>query len=124
MTYQKTFRMYNKDQPKDNEYCETTINVEEKLYENKEIYYDVSYKYEYSNNDNTTIIKTNPFMQMNNQELFDGHSEGEIIVKNSFTEKLIEYLLMDYDSLGLHSGNTTPEEYKLQIMETITIFWD
>ena len=129
MKNQKTFKIYNLDQPNDNEYCEITIQVDENLYDNKETYYDISYAYQYSDNNRTTVIKTNPFMLMDNhrinkQELFNEHSEGEIIVKNSFTEKLIEYLLMDYDSLGKYSGNTTPEEYKLQIMETITLFWD
>ena len=105
------------------EYCEVTISIIEFLSDNGNIYFDISYTYNYSS-DNTQAIKCNPFypfIQIGNE---NEPSEGEIIVKNSFSEELVKYLLMDFTNLAKYSGNSTPYDYKKKIMETILLFWD
>ena len=52
------------------------------------------------------------------------HCEGEIIVKNSFTQEMIKYLLMDFNELEKYSGVSTPNYYKIQIIQAISLFWD
>ena len=52
------------------------------------------------------------------------HIDGDLIVKNSMSEKLIEYLLMGFDELEEFTGNSTPQGYKGNIMRAITYLWD
>ena len=40
------------------------------------------------------------------------------------TEKLIEYLLMDESELPKFTGVITPKQYKLKILESLSLFAD
>ena len=45
-----------------------------------------------------------------------------IMLKNTFTAQLIEYLLMDNETLAQFSGRMSPEEYRNSLMWTISYF--
>ena len=45
-----------------------------------------------------------------------------IMLKNTFTEQLIRYLLMDNKTLAQFSGRISPEEYRNSLMWTISYF--
>jgi hypothetical protein len=100
-------------------YCTTRIKVKELKYNNEpaEIYYDISYKYRL-NNQSLACELTHPFYD-NKQD-----SHGEIIKKNSLTEKLVEYLLMNFADLKKETGQTSPLIYKLNVMKSISLLWD
>ena len=115
----KKFRFIDEYDSNNNEFCEITIRVFEKYYNNT-TYYDITYDFSYSN-PNDQAQKCNPFIQMDNNIQ---HSDGEIIVKNSFTQELIKYLLMDFDELEKYSGLSTPNYYKIKIIQAISLFWD
>lgn len=93
--------------------CTVKVEINEKKYDNS-IYYYISYQTD-------QINIAHPFY--NNKELME-HIEGDIIIKNSMTEKMIEYLLMDENELENYSGNTSAMDYKKNIMIDLVRFWD
>lgn len=102
-------------------WCDTTITIQEKTYDNGNQYFDIDYSYAYCTEvqkDKSLEFTCNPLLMMK------GTTDGEIIVKNSFTEELIRYLMMDYDELREFTGNSTPQDYKMRLMHTIQNFWD
>ena len=135
-------RFYNpctNDHDKNN-FCDTKVKVKMMIYSDedldeieriekeydvnkntnsKEVYYDITYKHKLSNKKEETLL-AHPFYGSENKE----NMEGEIITKNTLTDKLIEYLLMDLNELKKHTGKTTPLDYKRIIMNTITLMWD
>tara|TARA_B100001287_G_C22585884_1_gene483244 strand:- start:164 stop:553 length:390 start_codon:yes stop_codon:yes gene_type:complete len=120
---EKTFKFYdifdNKDEAEENkEYCYVTINVKSKLSGGKPIF-DISYNYTYSNNKSQ---RANPFNYSKNIQ--DVDMEGVIVYKNSLTEKLVEYLMMDREETEKVSGGIFWLQYKIKIMETLANFWD
>ena len=103
-----------------NIHCFVETIVKHKIYEDKSEKYDIDFKFNYPTKNS---IKANPFYR--NPKIFeDGQDTGSIINKNSFTEKLVEYLLMDYDKLSQYSGNSTPETYKKILMKQVMMLWD
>ena len=58
------------------------------------------------------------------KQIMENNIDGEIIVKNSLSDKFIEFLTMNEDDLNNLSGNTTVEDYKLKIIKSISLFWD
>lgn len=102
-------------------WCDTTITVQEKTYDNGKQYFDIDYSYAYCSE-----VQNNQHLEeyCNPLLLMKGNTDGEIIVKNSFTAELIRYLMMDYDELREFTGNSTPQDYKMRLMHTIQNFWD
>ena len=84
------------------------IKLEEYKYSEGPHYYYTSYKY------------SNP----NFEFLPEDHKDGEIFIKNKLSDVLIECLFMSNEELSLISGNTTPSDYKLNIMMCISNLWD
>ena len=117
----KNFRFIDEFDSNNNEFCDITIKVDEPYYNNT-TYYNISYNFSYSN-PNDLAYKCNPFMRMDMDSNIQ-HCEGEIIVKNSFTQEMIKYLLMDFNELEKYSGVSTPNYYKIQIIQAISLFWD
>ena len=75
------------------------------------------------------VLNHHPLYKLEDVRLQDGKyhisgSDGEFIVKNSLSEQLIKYLLMDLDELEIYSGNTSAIEYKASIMKSINLFLD
>tara|TARA_R110002074_G_scaffold162131_1_gene320579 strand:- start:3576 stop:4016 length:441 start_codon:yes stop_codon:yes gene_type:complete len=114
----KTFRFYDIFDNKENYYCDVTINVVEKISGGKPIY-DISYKYDTHGILNS---RAHPFFYSKNVSEED--KEGEIIYKNSMTDHMIEYLLMDKEEIEKICGNTYWVQYKIKIMESLINFWD
>ena len=101
------------------------IIVKELEYENKKICFDITYKYKFIKSDDisnfendTVLVNAHPFQH--NIESAD----GDIIIKNAMTEKMIEYLLMDENELVKESGYSTAQRYRVNIMNSIALFWD
>lgn len=46
------------------------------------------------------------------------------IMKNTLTEKMMEYLLMPDEKLQVHSGPSSPQSYRQSVMLAITYFWN
>ena len=105
-------------------YCDVTIIVIEKISGGLPIY-DITYKYNIPYNSEEDLEKSkraHPFFYSKN--ITEDDKEGVIVFRNSLTEKLVEYLLMNKEELEKISGNTWWLQYKIKIMETLAIFWD
>ena len=114
---QKDFEFVNQFEEKYK--CNVNIKIELAEYDNNEWYY-YTFKFTYPD---TQSIKANPFYY--ESEFFeDGGDKQEVIVKNSLSEKLIEYVLMDFDKLSKYSGHSTPQHYKAIVMKQIILAWD
>ena len=115
------FKFFDDFQRVEDEYCEINVTVEKKKYESGELFYYINYNSELSKN-NKRCKRMNPLLSISDdsEEIY----EGDIIAVNSLTEKMIEYLLMPYNVLQNYSGHTTPQQYKIQIIQSIKLFWD
>lgn len=98
-------------------------------------YFDVSYKYVFypGSLTNPQLIDhykliMHPFYKRG------GLTEGSMdfftnagnttILKNTLTEKMMEYLLMSDEKLQVHSGPSSPQSYRQSVMLAITYFWN
>ena len=101
-------------------FCKLHVTVKKLKYQTKEMYYNISYSYEYFGNDKKAE-KLNPLLLIKN----DGLSyDGDIIVCNSLSNELVKYLLMPLDELSKFSGRVNSEQYKIQVIKSINLFWD
>lgn len=112
-------------------WCEITIAVEKKTYESGKAFYNIKYVYKYSDYKNLYARKCNPLKDLDDNDYdsdededLHAHYEGEIVKVNSLTEQMVKFLLMDFDDLEGHCGNTTPEVYKSIVMHALNLFWD
>ena len=51
------------------------------------------------------------------------HKNGIVINRNSLTDLLADYLLMDIQELSRLTGNITPLAYKIIVLKTICELW-
>lgn len=111
--------------------CNVKVVVEEKEYSHekgKPHWYYISYEYEFISKksgktkkiENSFKHPSNPFFGM--PDAVEEY-EGTIILKNTMTEKMVEYLLLPIDEISKISGTRCPFEYKRQIMKSIALFW-
>ena len=100
-------------------WCDAHVKVTISNYDNNDwYYYTIKFNYPEKNS-----IQANPFR--NYKIFFDkGRNKDDVIVKNSLSEKLIEYLLMDYEELSKYCGHSTPEHYKAVVMMQLMLAWD
>lgn len=118
------FRFFDIFDNREDVYCDVKIIVIEKISGDVPIY-DITYKYDIPYNSEEHFEKSkraHPFFYSKN--ITEDDKEGVIVFRNSLTEKLVEYLLMDKEDLEKISGNTWWVQYKIKIMETLAIFWD
>lgn len=102
-------------------FCKLYVTVKKLKYQTEEIYYDISYSYEYFGNDKKAE-QLNPLLFIEND---NGLSYvGDIIAYNSLTSEIVRYLLMPFDELSKYSGRVEPQQYKIQIIKSINLFWD
>jgi len=93
-----------------------TIEVDLKTYDDARQFYYIGYTWDKNGDDMhpfeyDTAFKTN-------------HIDGEIIAKNELADKLIEFLTMSNSELEKVSGSVFVEDYRVQIMKSIALFWD
>lgn len=94
-------------------------------------------KYKYNNNNNWFIdfsvkyiyngSNENKLRMLKNLDLLTDENEeytGDIIHSNPMIEQMIQYVLMEDDELINYTGLTTADRYKLQIINSIKLFWD
>ena len=119
MTISKTFRFFPINT--NTYWCDISIIIDIKLANNGE-YYHIKYENCFSNKDtsNDTLDNSHPFY---NTEFME-HCNGDVIIKNEMTDKMISFLMMNNDELVKYSGLSTPQRYKSNIMCSITYFWD
>lgn len=121
-TQKASFKFLDIFDNREDYYCLVSIKVEEKKYENGNIYYDISYGYQYSH-EKLEAYKAHPFNY--NSKIKDSDDvNGVIVVKNHLTETFIQYLLMSREELESQIGNTWWLQYKIKVMEALNIFWD
>lgn len=98
-------------------------------------YFDVSYKYVFypGSLTNPQLIDhykliMHPFYKRgglteDSMDFFT-NAGNTTILKNTLTEKMMEYLLMPDEKLQVHSGPSSPQSYRQSVMLAITYFWD
>lgn len=102
------------------------ITIKELQYENGNHYYNIYYNYEFissstKSEDNNNLLKLtlHPFY---NKKCID--SDGVIVFKNEMVTKMVEYLLMSDPELESNSGLSTSQNYRVNIMNSLALFWD
>ena len=121
-TIERTYRYYSQFNKDNNKYCDIIIKINEIQYENGDIFYELSYNYKFSSGLNIFKNPLNPFL--NHSPEFKHHWEGDIIIKNTMTEQMVNYLVMSEEEMSTFTGSTTPLDYKLRIMICLSKLWD
>ena len=130
----KIFRFYDIFDNQETKWCDVTINVKHLLYSGGQEFYDITYSYNYSKeldsfnedlniDEIDEIYRTNPFYYKN-KIITSDMTEGVIVAKNSMTDEMVKYLLMDYTELDLYIGNTWNIQYKANVMFALAFMWD
>ena len=96
--------------------CEVKFSVRIEKYDTGDEYYYISYDIL-----SGKINSAHPFY---NKKVFIEHTEGDIIFKNSMTEKIVEYMLMNDDELSQYTGSTTQNFYRKTLMKSIALLYD
>jgi len=119
--------IFNNDCDKfsNNQFLNVSIIVKVLQYTDAKQYFDISYKYEFNKGDLTDADKIRMIKKnMLNFGLNEDSIEGEIIFKNDMISSMITYLLMDDETLENYTGLTTTEQYRKNIMISLSHFWD
>lgn len=110
---------------------EVTIRVKTLCAENtNKEYYDITYSYAFLPGDASPeeAIQNkrtmHPFHVPNERMDLSQSQFGDIIYKNSLTSVMIEYLMMDDETLAKHSSSSSAQRYRQDIMLSLTYFWD
>jgi len=82
-------------------------------------YIDFSVEYIYLGINKLKMLKTLDLITEDNEEY-----SGDILHSNPMIEQMIQYLIMDNDELIKYTGLTTTDRYKLQIINSLKLFWD
>lgn len=87
-------------------------------------YYKISFTYDFSPDIDTSKkkIKLLKYFGLYDSDIQD-YYQGDIIFKNSFTEQLISYLLLNDDNLKTKTGNLDSQSYRLSLIRTIQLLW-
>ena len=92
-------------------------------------YYDIGYKYNFEpanlKPDKVERVRTtmHPFHGRSRMDNPNPQS-GDIVRKNAMTDAMVNYLLMDDLKLSLYTGMATPQRYRANIMEMLSMLWD
>jgi len=102
------------------QYHKFTININEIEYNGK-LYYEIQLtpSKNYSREQNYSYYLSHPFASFFNSNV---NLESFIVYKNSLTQMLTDFLLMNHIDLELISGATTAERYKLDIIKILSLF--
>lgn len=121
----------NERYQKNGSHYDVTITVKVLRAENtNKEYYDITYAYKFVPGDATPedAMKNKQIMHpfhVPNERVDISHSQyGDIVYKNSLTSVMIEYLMMDEDTLSKQASNSSAQRYRQDIMLSLTYFWD
>lgn len=118
-TRENTFKVLHPN----NNYLQINIIIKELNYNSEGCKYDISLSYLFDEKI-AYSSRTNYIKYLN---LFDDDGNyygGDIIHKNELTEKLVEYLLMTDEELQKYSGRITSDCYRINLIQSINLFWD
>ena len=96
------------------------VQIKYWVFDNK--IYDSYYIINYNSNMNERNKSLHPLFD--SRDIDKSSYKGEVIKRNTLTTAMIDYLLLDEDTLSNYTGNTTPLDYKKNIMKSLTLFWD
>lgn len=119
--------IFNNDRDKfsNNPFLNVSIIVKLLQYANGKQYYDLTYDYQFNEGNLTDFDEINLNKKnMLNFGLDKDSMRGEIIFKNDMISSMITYLLMDDKTLEKYTGLTTAEQYRKNIMISLSHFWD
>ena len=109
--------------------CIANIRVEEKVSGGSEvfqIYIEYTFKNTETNEiftrDPDKIISPHPFSKCSPQE--KELAGGDIIIRNSMTKEMVNYMMMDDSELSKFSGRNTPQTYRTHIIQALVKMWD
>ena len=96
------------------------VNMVIRVKHNKsKTYYDIDYKYLYRCGYKCKLChKCAPLHDNPESE------DGEIIKQNAMTDKMILFMMMSDEDLSKYSGNSTPQRYRTNIIQSLRLFWD
>lgn len=97
---------------------------------NAKEYYEILYSFsfhpppDYTQELDALKAALHPFRLVSEYESSDTRQNQYlgIMLKNTFTAQLVDYLLMDNETLALNSGSISPEEYRNGLMWSISYF--
>ena len=113
------------DNSNNNPFLNVSIIVKLFQYTDGKQYYDLTYNYEFNKGNLIDIDEINEKKKsMLNFGLNKDSMRGEIIFKNDMISSMITYLLMDNKTLEKNTGLTTAEQYRKNIMISLSRFWD
>lgn len=115
-TKKAMFEFKNEFNSHDESRCMVEIVVDEKRYVSGQTYYDMKFIYTYEGDEATRKL-IQPFYM-------EEDSDGVIVLKNTMTEIMVTYLLMNSEELQKVSGTSTAQHYRLQIMKGLINLWD
>ena len=129
---QKTFRFNDALQPHSAFYCDLNILVNVKQIDGDSTeYYEILYNPDYSHNTMLQAYYCNPLSSLDESapaKDYDlanhEHYDCDIVAKNPMTDKMIEFILMDFDELEKWCGKGTPQEYKRHVILSLNMFWE
>lgn len=108
--------------------CYTKISIEEFSYDDSDTeYYRIGYTHKFVDIDNKMIdnppiVYPHPFAD---EDIgLAEFSNGNLIVKNTLTEQMLEFLMMTTNKLQKLIGNSCAEDYRKTIMHDIAKKWD
>jgi len=114
------FRLYpNGAGPSEPYYVDVKIDIKEEKGK-----YDIGVSYEFDERIKTKKERTSLIKRL---ELYDNdcdiYYEGDIIVKNELTDKLVEYLLLDDEFLQTKCGLEDVHSYRLGLLKMVQLLW-
>jgi hypothetical protein len=121
-TREAEFKMQDIFDNQEQHYCKLRITVIEMTYVSGQKYYDISYFYTFSSEDDDSK-RAHPFFY-NKKFIESDDVNGVIVIKNPMTEEMVNMLLMDVNKFNKCIGHTWWMQYKIKIMESLNTFWD
>ena len=109
--------------------CVANIRVEEKKSGGNDVF-QIFIEYIFKNTQtNETFIREpdqilspHPFAKCTREE--KEIAGGDIIIRNSMTKEMVNYMMMDDAELSKYSGRNTPQTYRTHIIQALVKMWD
>jgi len=124
-TQTATFNFYDEFNSNNKSYYNTIVTINLLLYEDQKQYYEISYIHKLQHDDllyiKSSYSEIHPFYE--NGSISES-ADGDIVYKNDLTTMMIKYLLMPDEELSNYTNLTTTQNYRKNIMLSLSKFWD